>query len=364
MNRPLFLIYLPIYAGGTLPATVAERRARLTGFVYCPFRSKDMLHSTLETTVADHHIDVEVFDGKTTDDASLLYRSKGHLSADAKESAFGPAALYERDELDIAGRPWTIVCCPGVGFDGMEWTPYVLFGGIAISALLFGIARAQSNARTAAESATGRWHRSDAALQVSEARAQRLIESNIIGVLRADFHGRVLEANDAFLSLSGWTREDLERGAITLNALTPTGKSRGLGRILQKLHDQPTLSPFETALQSRAGARVPVVLGATRVDSDPETAGGKSSGQFIAFLLDITERKDAERQIRDNEARQRAFFRDVLSSVTEGRLRLCDTLADLPTRSADSNGPITLTPPALARRTSYRAARRSRCRDV
>lgn len=38
----------------------------------------------------------------------------------------------------------------------------------------------------------------------------------------------------------------------------------------------------------------------------------------------------SEEALRENESRQRAFFRDVLASVTEGRLRLCDSDSDLP----------------------------------
>jgi signal transduction histidine kinase len=38
-----FLVYLPVYAGAGPPTTVDERRARLRGFVYAPFRAGDLL---------------------------------------------------------------------------------------------------------------------------------------------------------------------------------------------------------------------------------------------------------------------------------------------------------------------------------
>ncbi|HEX2166499.1 MAG TPA: CHASE domain-containing protein, partial [Longimicrobiales bacterium] len=37
-----FLIYLPVYASGTVPGTVEERRAQLTGVIYAPFRADDL----------------------------------------------------------------------------------------------------------------------------------------------------------------------------------------------------------------------------------------------------------------------------------------------------------------------------------
>ena len=36
-----FLLYLPVYRGGRVPATLEERRERLEGFVYSPFRAGD-----------------------------------------------------------------------------------------------------------------------------------------------------------------------------------------------------------------------------------------------------------------------------------------------------------------------------------
>jgi PAS domain S-box-containing protein len=54
-----------------------------------------------------------------------------------------------------------------------------------------------------------------------EAKIRRLVEANIIGVFVADFDGRILEANDAFLRIVGYDREDLAAGRINWKDLTP-----------------------------------------------------------------------------------------------------------------------------------------------
>ncbi len=59
------------------------------------------------------------------------------------------------------------------------------------------------------------------ALRVSEARARRLIESNIIGIILADFNGRILEANDAFLNMVGYSRKELLSGTVMWTEMTP-----------------------------------------------------------------------------------------------------------------------------------------------
>ena len=58
-------------------------------------------------------------------------------------------------------------------------------------------------------------------LQEREARIRRLVDSNIIGIMIWDFHGRIIEANEAFLDMVGYGREDLVSGRLRWTELTP-----------------------------------------------------------------------------------------------------------------------------------------------
>ena len=58
-------------------------------------------------------------------------------------------------------------------------------------------------------------------LEEREARIRRLVEANIIGIFLWDFDGRILEANDAFLRIVGYEREDLVAGRLRWTDLTP-----------------------------------------------------------------------------------------------------------------------------------------------
>ena len=60
-------------------------------------------------------------------------------------------------------------------------------------------------------------------LQEREAKVRRLVDSNIIGICIWDFEGRIIEANDAFLHIVGYSREDLVSGRLRWTALTPSG---------------------------------------------------------------------------------------------------------------------------------------------
>ena len=54
-----------------------------------------------------------------------------------------------------------------------------------------------------------------------EAKIRRLVEANIIGIFIWDLEGRIVEANDAFLRMVGYDREDLVSGRIRWTDLTP-----------------------------------------------------------------------------------------------------------------------------------------------
>jgi len=83
------------------------------------------------------------------------------------------------------------------------------------------------------------------------------------------------------------------------------------------------LPPFETKHRRSNSTVFPVEASVSLLN-----AGGKTV--LFACCRDITERKLAEQEMRQSAARQRRFLRDVLASVTEGRLVLCQSESELP----------------------------------
>ena len=127
-------------------------------------------------------------------------------------------------------------------------------------------------------------------LQEREARIRRLVDSNIIGILIFDIQGRIIEANQAFLDMLGYSREDLISGRLRWTELTPAEWRDADERAGAKLKAAGTVQPRETEYLRKDGSRVRVLLGAT-------TFGDKQD-EGVAFVLDLTERKRAELERR------------------------------------------------------------------
>jgi PAS domain S-box-containing protein len=124
----------------------------------------------------------------------------------------------------------------------------------------------------------------------SDARFRRLVESNVIGVMICNLSGQIFEANDAYLELVGYTRQDLAEGRVNWEAMTPPEHRAKDEHAVAQLRAHGTAIPWEKEYIRKDGRRVPVLLGVTLVE--------ETSDECICFVVDISERKRAEVQLR------------------------------------------------------------------
>jgi PAS domain S-box-containing protein len=128
-------------------------------------------------------------------------------------------------------------------------------------------------------------------LQEREARIRRLVESNIIGIMIWDSQGRIIDANQAFLGMLGYSREDLILGRLRWRDLTPAEWRDADERAIAELKAAGTVQPREKEYFRKDGSRVQVLLGSTTF--------GDRQDEGVAFVLDLTERKLVEQALRD-----------------------------------------------------------------
>ena len=122
------------------------------------------------------------------------------------------------------------------------------------------------------------------ALREAQGRFSRLSESGIIGINIADIHGNILEANDAYMKMVGYSREELLQGAIRWADLTPPEFRHLADEAEAQLLATGIATPWETQTLRKDGSRISMLVGVAMLEYP----------RCIAFTADITERKRAE----------------------------------------------------------------------
>ena len=174
------------------------------------------------------------------------------------------------------------------------------------------------------------------ALRKSEQRFRRTFESNMIpmGVWRTD--GAILDANDAFLNLLGYTREDLASGLLNWRSITPEMEQPLDAQALLQIRQGGICSPFEKHYRRKDGCLCPVLLGGGSF--------GPSHDEGIFFALDLTALKATEIALREAQAKLNLHAEALEKTVEERTARLQETIAELEafsySISHDMRGPL------------------------
>jgi len=169
-----FLMYVPVYRKNMPLDTKEQRMAAIQGFVYAPFRAKDLMNGVLGNRYED--VDLEIYDGAVANEANLMFDAH----QDQKDSVDG--AFFETVRLNIDGRVWTLQFRPLKGFfdEAKSSEPlYVLIGGVLLSFAVFtvmlSLVRTKERAQELAERITKE-------LSVSEERLRFALEGSGDGI--------------------------------------------------------------------------------------------------------------------------------------------------------------------------------------
>jgi PAS domain S-box-containing protein len=140
-------------------------------------------------------------------------------------------------------------------------------------------------------------------LSEREAKIRRLVDANIVGIFIWNIDGQIIEANDAFLRMVGYDREDLASGRVNRTDLTPREWRERDARTLAEMKASGTVQPFEKEYFRKDGSRIPVLIGVTAFD--------EKRNQGVGFVLDLSERKRAEVELRQSEQNYRTLFESI-----------------------------------------------------
>jgi PAS domain S-box-containing protein len=138
------------------------------------------------------------------------------------------------------------------------------------------------------------------ALQRSEARFRRLSEAGLLGILIVDFEGNILEANQTFLDMVGYTSEEVLSGKVRWADMTPPEWRYLDDRAIVQLQATGVAPSWEKEYTRKDGTRIPILVGVATLDG--------SSGECVAFALDLTEQKRVQQALRISDRRFRGFY--------------------------------------------------------
>jgi PAS domain S-box-containing protein len=161
-----------------------------------------------------------------------------------------------------------------------------------------------------------------------EAKVRRLVESNVVGIVLWNLEGAITGANEAFLRMVQFDREDLVSGRVRWTDLTPAEWRGCDARAITDLKVRRSFQPFEKEYFRKDGSRVPVMLGGALFEG--------SANEGVAFVLDLTEQKRVQEMLQ--QAQQTLYT----TQVELARVSRVTTMGELAASIAhEINQPLT-----------------------
>jgi two-component system CheB/CheR fusion protein len=131
--------------------------------------------------------------------------------------------------------------------------------------------------------------RAEDALRRSEERLRRMVNVNVVGILIFDESGTLIESNESWLAMSGYSREEIAARKLTWRSLTPPEYIETSEHEIRKLAETGQSGPYEKELLRRDGSRCWMIF----VGAD------LGDGTTITYCIDASERKRAEDQAEE-----------------------------------------------------------------
>src|SRR5438067_1102716 len=134
-----------------------------------------------------------------------------------------------------------------------------------------------------------------------DARLGKLMSVDAVGVVFFDPAGTLISANDTFLRWSGYTREEVAEGRLTWRLLTPPEHHGASLDALEQLGATGRLGPYEKEYLTKSGERRWLLFVGARLDD----------GTVMEYVIDVSDRKAAERAKRESDERYRTLFDSI-----------------------------------------------------
>lgn len=283
--QPGFLMYLPLYKTVKEPDTVEARRNALVGFVYSPFRMKDLMSAV---ALEDSLLNFEIYDDGEMSDDYLLYRSFDPSSYVSKHNS--------QQTLQVGGRTWYIRFSGTPAFDAATDSRYPLLmtlGGLLFYFfLLFIILSLVKNRRTL--------QLRTRELESNRAWLNSLLESSADGIHIVDLEGNLTAYSPSFCEMLGYSDNEIKH--LKIFEWDVHLSEAEIRTNFSLIFNQPMT--LETRHRRKDGSLFDVEITTRMIELDDKH-------YIYAASRDITERKKREEAFRKLSSQTEAILASV-----------------------------------------------------
>lgn len=150
--------------------------------------------------------------------------------------------------------------------------------------------------------------RSEEALRSSEERLGRMINVDGVGVVIFNESGKLVDSNDAFLEMCGYSREEVASGTLSWRDMTPTEHGAASERQVEQRERSGRSGPYEKQYLRKDGSQSWMVCAGASL----------GDGTFVEYCIDVLDRKLVEQEL--NEAK--IYAESILETLHEPLLVL------------------------------------------
>lgn len=147
--------------------------------------------------------------------------------------------------------------------------------------------------------------KAESQLQESQLKLQKILDSNIVGIITANEHGELFEVNDYYLQLIGYTREEFNQKKIKWNEITPPQYLERDYEAVRQIIKYGRCNAYQKQYYRKDGTTIWILIGLVALREN----------QIIAYVVDISEQKKKEEELGKSESQLRAVFDTALEAI-------------------------------------------------
>ncbi|MBE7176182.1 MAG: PAS domain S-box protein [Mucilaginibacter polytrichastri] len=130
----------------------------------------------------------------------------------------------------------------------------------------------------------------------SQNKFRRIFDSQLIGMVLFNYDGTLTDANQTFITMLGYTRQDVARKKLQWNELTPPSFQQQTANMNKTLKARGENNAYEMQMIRKDGRRIDVMIGAAALHDDEDA-------NAVAYIIDISDQKKADRKQLELENR-------------------------------------------------------------